>query len=585
MDCEDDYKSDECDEHTATELFLNAFFKEQSIPVSCEAYVKSRRSFTGMVVDEPSETCGEPVAASTTIPSGKPGPVLEAAAAIDVVGTRRAPGDIESLADSYIDGSDNEGIATKLEVQKVKPRKTAKADGRPADNPGPSVSSSLECNRSDESGDSDDINANIRPRPKRAKKSRTRAERNKKTDVISVQESPTKATPVNIENSDDGCEISTALPTLSPEFTSDEEISLSDPEDMELNVVSFGRGIPDQVTMKKKLSPEEHKRLWHVDMDDKFRHLRRNRYHTSKECRNCRQSGHLTHECPLPERIVCILCADTTHIAARCPNKICSTCKNEGHTWWRCYRAQHLLETQCRICNIFGHKADICPDNWRRFHCTTREGPPIAPEAGEKLSLAKKFCSWCGRRGHFATDCGRAANSGIASRFVHSYKEPRTSARNPQNKKKRKKKQESASEHAQTSQAERGRASVLGGDFIPISEASKKFNGFPNSSRAGVSSGSEKNDGSKRSRKSGDRKRGQHPKKKRKLYEPDLEGIDMFPSVRKQKRKRAAESDDSVPLNRRKERRRERRKLLRMQSREERDKSKKKKLKRSRGES
>ena len=46
----------------------------------------------------------------------------------------------------------------------------------------------------------------------------------------------------------DGSEMhSTELSTLLPDPSSDDEISLSDSDGIALNVVSFGRGIPDKV--------------------------------------------------------------------------------------------------------------------------------------------------------------------------------------------------------------------------------------------------------------------------------------------------------------------------------------------------
>lgn len=261
-------------------------------------------------------------------------------------------------------------------------------------------------------------------------------------------------------------------------------------------------------------------------------------------------------------------------IVLRCPNKVCSTCKNEGHSSWRCFRMQQLIETKCRICSVYGHRADICPDNWRRYHCTTVEGPPIAPETDESLPKERKFCSWCGRQGHFAFECKRAGNAGIASRFVHSYREPTLKSPRSVDRKKTKK-QRAAAKREQTSQAEHGRAAVFGGDFIPIPSSSKKFKTASMTQVPKSSDGEAKRKKRQTPRSSAfvDSVREREELRRKRRFEPDYGGIEMLPSVQKRKRKNGADSGDEKPRNRRKERR----KLKRMELRNERDKVKKKK--------
>ncbi|GAB0099661.1 hypothetical protein DMENIID0001_155480 [Sergentomyia squamirostris] len=56
----------------------------------------------------------------------------------------------------------------------------------------------------------------------------------------------------------------------------------------------------------------------------------------------------------------------------------------------------------CGTCNTAGHKEDLCPDNWRRYHSTTEDGPPV--EDSVEYS-GRKWCSVCARSGHTADTC------------------------------------------------------------------------------------------------------------------------------------------------------------------------------------
>lgn len=175
-DFEDDYKSDECDEHTAVELFYKAAFDEQSVTVSCDEYIKSRKSFSASELSETAairvESVSADAAAEIVLCLDKSEPIAEPVAEIAIEEERPETGrDSKHLIakkSSDRDASDTEGIATKLEPRNVNVRKQKGKGPRKSSGKQSSSASSLsKYKRGDDSGDSDDINANIKPKRKK----------------------------------------------------------------------------------------------------------------------------------------------------------------------------------------------------------------------------------------------------------------------------------------------------------------------------------------------------------------------------------------------------------------------------------
>ncbi|XP_038625574.1 zinc finger CCHC domain-containing protein 7 isoform X2 [Tachyglossus aculeatus] len=94
-----------------------------------------------------------------------------------------------------------------------------------------------------------------------------------------------------------------------------------------------------------------------------------NRYYSGNKnvtCRNCREKGHLSKNCPVPQ---------------------------------------------------------ACPEIWRQYHLTTRPGPPKKPETYSGRS-ALVYCYNCSQKGHYGFECTeRRMFSGIfpASPFIYYY--------------------------------------------------------------------------------------------------------------------------------------------------------------------
>ncbi|KAJ8919778.1 hypothetical protein NQ315_006307 [Exocentrus adspersus] len=145
---------------------------------------------------------------------------------------------------------------------------------------------------------------------------------------------------------------------------------------------------------------------WRVLSTDRLRYLNVDAKRGPR-CNRCRRFGHIAVRCPeKPFAPSCTLCGFPGHQEPRCPNKRCNQCGNEGDystTYcWRCFKFRHDV---CRLCHMKGHIADNCPDLWRRYHITIREGPLMVPEQAEITLLSQLWCSGCAGQGHLEHEC------------------------------------------------------------------------------------------------------------------------------------------------------------------------------------
>ncbi|KAJ7259643.1 hypothetical protein C8J57DRAFT_1338828 [Mycena rebaudengoi] len=106
------------------------------------------------------------------------------------------------------------------------------------------------------------------------------------------------------------------------------------------------------------------------------------------DCQNCGKRGHLTVNCPLPER--CSVCKGTDHLRNNCPKRFASVV--------------------CRNCKQRGHNPQLCPNPKARKPCSSCGSTDPDHKTLEcdlyvpPKQLAKK-CIMCGEHGHWHKKC------------------------------------------------------------------------------------------------------------------------------------------------------------------------------------
>ncbi|XP_037938517.1 uncharacterized protein LOC119671775 [Teleopsis dalmanni] len=141
---------------------------------------------------------------------------------------------------------------------------------------------------------------------------------------------------------------------------------------------------------------------WKICSLDRFPH---GRPITKKlKCYNCCEFGHTKQHCKRPRKaLVCSMCGESGHREPRCPNTVCLRCGNKTLAFVKnCNACTFHDRLTCPLCKVRGHILDNCPDNWRRYHSTTKSD--VAPES--HIVYNKKLCCCvCGRRGHLSDTC------------------------------------------------------------------------------------------------------------------------------------------------------------------------------------
>ncbi|XP_006103285.1 zinc finger CCHC domain-containing protein 7 [Myotis lucifugus] len=131
------------------------------------------------------------------------------------------------------------------------------------------------------------------------------------------------------------------------------------------------------------------------------------RYYTANKnvtCRNCDKCGHLSKNCPLPQKVrACCLCSERGHLQYACPARFCLACCLPMSSTHRCH-GKPSWRKRCDRCDMLGHYADACPEIWRQYHLTTKPGPPKKPKTPSGQS-ALMYCYNCGQEGHYGHEC------------------------------------------------------------------------------------------------------------------------------------------------------------------------------------
>ncbi|XP_045152569.1 zinc finger CCHC domain-containing protein 7 isoform X2 [Echinops telfairi] len=131
------------------------------------------------------------------------------------------------------------------------------------------------------------------------------------------------------------------------------------------------------------------------------------RYYSANKnvtCRNCDKCGHLSKNCPLPQKVrSCCLCSERGHLQYACPARYCLDCSLPMSSGHRCFERSSWRK-RCARCDMIGHYADACPEIWRQYHLTTTPGPPKKPKTPSRPS-ALVYCYNCAQKGHYGHEC------------------------------------------------------------------------------------------------------------------------------------------------------------------------------------
>ncbi|XP_040818825.1 zinc finger CCHC domain-containing protein 7 isoform X1 [Ochotona curzoniae] len=121
-------------------------------------------------------------------------------------------------------------------------------------------------------------------------------------------------------------------------------------------------------------------------------------------CRNCDKCGHLSKNCPLPQKVrPCCLCSERGHLQYSCPARFCLDCSLPMSSTHRCL-GRSSWRKRCDRCDMLGHYADACPEIWRQYHLTIKPGPPRKPKTPSGQS-ALVYCYNCAQKGHYGHEC------------------------------------------------------------------------------------------------------------------------------------------------------------------------------------
>ncbi|KAG7164125.1 uncharacterized protein LOC121872019 [Homarus americanus] len=139
-----------------------------------------------------------------------------------------------------------------------------------------------------------------------------------------------------------------------------------------------------------------------ISSDYLIKHSRRY-YDAQVRCTRCKQYGHMVKECPRVPH--CHLCSGTDHIYRhQCPDNCCFRCGGNPHMF--CPDTANSLT--CSLCGYKGHRKELCPDLWRRFHNTISGEVPEPPPRTKTRPTRDRFCYNCGKRGHYGHNCPKS---------------------------------------------------------------------------------------------------------------------------------------------------------------------------------
>lgn len=183
---------------------------------------------------------------------------------------------------------------------------------------------------------------------------------------------------------------------------------------------SWGHENFSVIEQQQKMSDDPN--MWKISVKDR---LNANNKSWEPRCRRCLEFGHIAIKCTkILEPVKCCLCGGKGHTEARCPDAVCTTCRRKSPYYTTfcggCVRKRQVI---CPICNMTGHKDSDCPDLWRRYLFTTKDGEVQEPTGAANMKLLEdRWCSGCGKNGHFEQNCHYYNRSHAAtSVFIHSF--------------------------------------------------------------------------------------------------------------------------------------------------------------------
>ena len=150
------------------------------------------------------------------------------------------------------------------------------------------------------------------------------------------------------------------------------------------------------------------RRDWKIsNTDNPIQWDRRN--FSQKRCTRCRQFDHTVDQCPRVP--VCHLCSESDHtLRHQCPKNCCFRCGDKPHR----FCPATVLSEVCYNCGYRGHRANLCPEQWRKFHITTSGEQAVVPSSPIERPKDRQYCSICSKRGHYNYNCPSNYNLGYA---------------------------------------------------------------------------------------------------------------------------------------------------------------------------
>lgn len=143
----------------------------------------------------------------------------------------------------------------------------------------------------------------------------------------------------------------------------------------------------------------------------------------SLRCYACNSTDHLAKDCSVQKRgAVCYMCGSGDHTRSTCTQEVCYACHRLGHISKECPepkrpRSFYGPTERCKDCGAYAHPTDNCPLLWRCYRWDREVTAQDSASFQEYFRKLRKFCYFCGYKGHFGDDCANRARKNQFSAF------------------------------------------------------------------------------------------------------------------------------------------------------------------------